>query len=305
MSLVTATQGRYRGRFAPSPTGPLHLGSLVAAVGSYLQARRSGGEWFLRIEDLDQERNQPGAADAILHCLEQHGLYWDGAITYQHRRLDSYQHALTELTQLGQVFYCSCSRKELNQQGARIYPGTCRHRITSAPGIPLALRLRVGTPVIAFRDAIQGDYRQSLASEVGDFVIRRADGFIAYQLAVVVDDAAQGITEVVRGADLLENTPRQIYLQRLLGLPTPDYRHLPIVTDRYGEKLSKQTGAAALNLNAVVGNLWTALAILGQQPPSELVQAGLPELWQWALIAWDPKRIPRKCNEPPECRRDA
>lgn len=281
----------YKGRFAPSPTGPLHFGSLVAALGSFLDARTHPGQWLLRIEDLDPPREQSGASDAILHSLEAHGLHWDGAVLYQHDRLEAYEVAARKLQQAGWAFPCACSRHEIADSGLRglegpVYPGTCRNGPPT--GKPArALRLRVpDAAVFEFEDALQGTIRQDLAREIGDFVIRRADGHFAYQLAVVVDDAYQGITQVVRGADLLLSTPRQIYLQRRLELPTPFYMHLPVAVNATGEKLSKQTGALPLDDVKPTANLFRALRFLRQSPPRELQDAPTAELLCWAVGNW-------------------
>ncbi|CAG0907840.1 unnamed protein product, partial [Cyprideis torosa] len=222
-------QAVHRGRFAPSPTGPLHQGSLVAAVGSYLCAHKQGGSWLVRIEDLDPPREDPLAADTILRTLEKHALYWDEAVLRQSDRQFVYQETVDTLLQGGLAYYCQCSRKQLQSTAIQgpmgpIYPGTCRNKNLSTG----AVRLRTIHESIAFNDARIGHYTQRLATELGDFVIQRRDHWFAYQLAVVVDDAAQGITDIVRGEDLLDNTPRQIYLQHLLGLPTPQYLHLPL-----------------------------------------------------------------------------
>ena len=274
------------------------MGSLVAAMGSYLQARQAQGQWLLRFEDLDRERNQAGAVQEILRSLESHGFEWDGEVSYQQTRLAFYQHALAQLIQAKQIFYCACSRKTLSQQRIQtnnpLYPGTCRHRYKKDDSARYAIRLRVADVVISFEDAVYGLVSQNLAQDVGDFVIRRADGFFAYQLAVVVDDAEQGITQVVRGADLLDNTPRQIYLQRLLGLVTPNYLHLPIITNSRGEKLGKQTGAKALNLDTPAKNLLRALGLLGQQPPPALNSASVNEIWQWAIATWQPTQVTKQ-----------
>jgi len=292
----------YRGRFAPSPTGPLHFGSLVAAVGSYLEAKSRGGAWLVRMEDLDPPREQPGAADAILRTLEACGITWDGEIMYQSQRSAAYRAALAHLEAQGLVYVCGCSRREiadsgLSPDGALIYPGTCRTGL--APGkTPRATRIHVGDTVIEFEDAVQGKVRQDLAAEVGDFVLLRADGRYAYQLAVVVDDAEQGITDVVRGADLLDSTPRQIYLQRLLGLRIPCYLHLPAAVNAAGEKLSKQTRAAPVDKRDPVPALAQAMEFLGQAPPAQLCRAPLTEFWRWALAHWDAQRIPRRRNLP-------
>ncbi len=292
----------YRGRFAPSPTGPLHFGSLTAAVGSYLEAKSRGGAWLVRMEDLDRPREQPGAADAILRTLEACGMGWDGSILYQSRRGEAYGAALSRLEAQGLAYPCGCSRKEiadsgLGPDGALIYPGTCRTGL--APGkTPRATRVRVGDSVIEFEDALQGRFRQDLATEVGDFVLLRADGCYAYQLAVVIDDADQGITHVVRGADLLASTPRQIYLQRLLGLPTPHYLHLPAAVNAAGEKLSKQTRAAAVDARDPLPALVQVMEFLGQSPPAQLGRATLAEFWDWALAHWNAAHIPRRRSLP-------
>lgn len=293
---------RYRGRFAPSPSGPLHFGSLVAAVGSYLEAKSHGGTWLVRMDDLDPPRVQPGAADRILRTLEACGMHWDGDIVYQSRRSDAYRAALARLDAQGLLYACGCSRREiadstLAPDGALIYPGTCRNGL--APGkMPRATRLRVGQESIAFEDAVQGKICQDLAAVAGDFVLFRADGLFAYQLAVVVDDAEQGITDVVRGADLLDSTPRQIYLQRLLGLPTPRYLHLPAAVNSAGEKLSKQTRATPVNERDPVPVLAQVMDFLGQAPPAQLGRVPLDEFWRWALAHWDAKRIPRRRSQP-------
>jgi glutamyl-Q tRNA(Asp) synthetase len=286
----------YRGRFAPSPTGPLHFGSLVAAVGSYLEARVRGGSWLVRMEDLDKPREAPGAADAILRMLEAHGFEWNGEVVFQSRRHHAYREALAHLEQVGAAFPCACTRKEiadsaLGLEGDPIYPGTCRGGLPAGRS-GRALRVRADGEIVGFDDAIQGRIEQNPAREIGDFIVRRADGLYAYQLAVVVDDAAQGINNVVRGADLLASTPRQILLQRLLGNPAPGYMHLPVALSRRGEKLSKQTRAGPLAAADAGPQLSRALRFLGQQPPADL--GGVREVWDWALTRWNPDRIPRQ-----------
>ncbi len=296
MSHHNPSPAPYRGRFAPSPTGPLHFGSLVAAVGSYLQARASRGRWLVRMEDLDPPREMPGAADAILRTLERFALEWDEEVLYQSRRSEAYEVALARLDRLGMLYPCGCSRKEVATEGRRgeygvIYSGRCRGGL--APGKqPRALRVRVKDEPIEFIDRLRGGYGQNLAREVGDFVVRRADGFYAYQLAVVVDDGFQGITEVVRGADLLDNTPRQIHLQRLLGMPTPSYLHLPVALNRQGQKLSKQNRATAIDHQEPGPTLALALDFLGHPPPAELRKAPPRELLEWAVAGWSPARVP-------------
>ncbi len=292
----------YRGRFAPSPTGPLHFGSLIAAVGSYLEARRRGGEWLLRMEDLDEPREVPGAADAILQALEAYGFEWDGEVRFQSRRSAAYGEALERLERKGAVFPCACTRREISDSAPSlasetIYPGTCREGLP--PGRRArAVRMRVDDAVIAFDDALQGRVEQNLAREVGDFIVRRADGLFAYQLAVVVDDAEQSITDVVRGADLLASTPRQILLQRLLGYLTPRYMHLPVAVNRNGEKLGKQTLAAPLGITDAAVQLWRALRFLGQEPPADIAAGGIAEIWGWALANWSTESIPRRGSLP-------
>jgi glutamyl-Q tRNA(Asp) synthetase len=253
----------YRGRFAPSPTGPLHFGSLVAATGSYLDARSRGGEWLVRIDDLDSPRVIPGAADDILQTLEACGMEWDGPVVYQSARHDAYRHAVERLQQQGLVYPCSCSRREIADSAlpgleGYVYPGTCRSGLREGKRAR-AWRVRTERATAAFDDAVQGPVAQDLERDSGDFVVKRADGVYAYQLAAAVDDADQGITHVVRGADLLASTPRQIYLQRLLDLATPRYAHLPVAVNAQGEKLSKQTHAAPLNRTNVLPALAAAL----------------------------------------------
>jgi glutamyl-Q tRNA(Asp) synthetase len=292
----------YRGRFAPSPTGPLHLGSLVAALGSWLDARAAGGEWLLRIEDVDSGRCLPGAEAAILRTLEACGLFWDGPVMRQSERTAAYAAALEALRASGEVYPCACSRKEIEAltarraaDGARIYPGRCRDGLP--PGrAPRAWRLRVPATAVGFADRLLGECRQNLAAEVGDCVLWRADGPAAYQLAVVVDDAAQGITDVVRGADLFEATPRQIHLQGCLGVPTPRYAHLPLMANAGGEKLSKQTRAPAIVDARAAAALLRALEFLGHPPPPGLAGAPAGELLAWAVDAWALARVPARAS---------
>ena len=290
----------YRGRFAPSPTGPLHFGSLVAALGSYLDARANEGVWLLRMEDVDTSRNVPGAADDILRTLLAFGFEWDGSVVYQTCRLDAYAAALEQLKQAGLAYGCACSRKEIADSathaaidGGLAYPGNCRHGL--APGrTARAWRLRVDDRELAFDDRLQGRVAQHLERDVGDFVLRRADGLFAYQLAVVVDDALQDITHVVRGADLLASTPRQIWLQHCLGYRQPDYAHLPVAANSAGEKLSKQTLAQPLTVARASAELVAALRFLGQGVPEELGRAGVAEVWAWARENWSFAAVPRQ-----------
>lgn len=281
----------YIGRFAPSPTGPLHFGSLLAAVASWVDARAASGQWLLRIEDVDTTRIQPGAIDHFFRALEHFGLNWDGEVVYQSRRTELYQHALSQLQQQHDIFWCNCTRSELARLGSAVYPGTCRTHLQSRP--QAAARLRVPEPChISFHDVVFGDLSEELAQTVGDFVLFRRDGLFAYQLAVVVDDALQGVTHIVRGADLLDNTARQIYLQQRLQLPTPAYCHLPLVTNPLGEKLSKQSGATALPFEQPGPYLWRVLALLGQQPPNELQFEDKGVVLAWAVRHWRLAAIP-------------
>lgn len=282
----------YCGRFAPSPTGPLHFGSLVAALGSYLDARANGGRWLLRMEDLDPPREQAGAADDILRSLETCGLHWDDRVLYQSRRATDYAAALDALQTRDLAYPCSCSRREITDSALTgieglVYPGTCRHGLATGR-TARAMRARTTPRPITFTDRLQGDRQQNLEQAVGDFVLKRADGYWAYQLAVVVDDAAQGVTHVVRGADLLLSTPRQIHLQNLLSLPHLVYMHLPIAVNAAGEKLSKQTHAAPLDPRQPGLALWSALAFLRQAPPPGLRGAAPAELLAWAVVHWSP-----------------
>ena len=291
----------YVGRFAPSPTGPLHAGSLVAAVASFLDARAAGGRWLLRMEDLDRPRCEAGAADTILRQLEAYGLVWDGAVLVQSQRDDAYAAALDALKAQGAVYPCACTRSQLartqfnqaprNPEGEILYPGTCRNGLP-AGAVARAWRVKVPDVSTHFFDRIHGDLEQNLARDVGDFIVKRADGLFAYQLAVVVDDAFQGITHVVRGADLLWNTPRQIYLQTLLGLPTPVYAHVPLVTNAAGQKLSKQTRAPALPDSGRGAVMAEALAVLGHPPPAGLAGAEPGELLAWASAHWQIENVP-------------
>ena len=292
--------GIYRGRFAPSPTGPLHFGSLVAAVGSYLDARAHGGEWLVRMEDVDAPRNVPGAAEDILHTLELFGFAWDGPVLYQSARLEAYRSELERLCRSGLAYGCACSRKEIADSASRpaidgglVYPGTCRNGLP-ADRRARAWRLRVSTAPVGFDDRLQGHVEQQLERDVGDFVLLRADGLFAYQLAVTVDDEFQGITDIVRGSDLLASTPRQIWLQRCLGYATPRYAHLPVAANAAGEKLSKQTRAPALDKARTAAELVGALAFLGQVVPVELTRATVNDVWAWAVEHWSFDRVPRQ-----------
>lgn len=298
MSVAASTDRstRYRGRFAPSPSGPLHLGSLVAALGSWLIARQRGGDWLLRIEDIDPPREVPGAARQQIETLKAFGLQSDEPILWQGTRSDAYAQALDTLLAAGKAFVCRCSRSDLAAD-AGIHRG-CAH---SDPTRPPAIRLRVGDEVVGFEDTIQrqsnrGRFEQSTRDAIGDFVLRRADGLWAYQLAVVVDDAAQGISEVVRGADLLDSTPRQILLQRALGLPTPAYAHLPLAVDAEGRKLAKSSAALPVDAADPLPALRAAFALLGQDVDAVADAATPDALLRRAVEVFDFSRIPTRMD---------
>ena len=279
----------YVGRFAPSPTGALHFGSLVTAVASYLDAKGRGGQWLLRMDDLDTERTVEGAAEEILRDLELFGLEWDAPVTYQTQRSDLYRSAFERLKSAGLVYPCACSRRETVGR----YLGACSNGLKLGQSAR-SWRLRVPASTnISFEDRVQGFYSQNVQTEVGDFIVRRADGPFSYQLAVIIDDAAQGVTDVVRGADLLDNAPRQIYLQGCLGLRTPRYAHIPIASDKDGVKLSKSTGAAALDRAAPASELSRALVFLGHEPPTEKSGSSVRDLLTWALHSWSLSRVPQ------------
>ncbi len=288
----------YVGRFAPSPTGPLHFGSLLAAVASRLEARRRGGRWLLRIEDIDPPRERPGAARRIVEALERYGFEWDGPVLYQRHSETSHRAALQRLLAASLAYPCGCSRRDLLDAPAgplgRIYPGTCRKgkgkgKSSNAP--EFAVRVLTDNSQTGFVDRLQGAQSQRLESESGDFVVLRRDGLIAYQLAVVVDDYEQNVTDVVRGIDLMDSTPRQIWLQRLLGYPTPSYAHIPVATNAAGIKLSKNTGALAVPMEAVEPTLISALKALRQSPPDTLAKAGIGEIWEWSFAHWDLQKL--------------
>ena len=284
-----------RGRFAPSPSGPLHFGSLVAAIASWLDARHSGSEWLVRMEDVDETRTVPGAADAILRTLEAFGLRWDGEGVWQSRRKALYRDALKRLRAAGLAYRCRCSRKEIADSGLRgtegaVYPGTCR-ALALSRDVEGAERFQVPAGTVSFVDRVQGAMTQDVAREVGDFVLVRRDGLHAYQLAVVVDDAEQAITDVVRGADLLQSTPRQVLLQRALGFQTPRYLHFPVAADAKGEKLSKQALASAVDASRAAELIGACLDFLGQPRVSSRLPA---EMLAEAAAGWDSGRIPRE-----------
>lgn len=289
---------RYRGRFAPSPTGPLHLGSLVAATASYLQARANRGEWLLRIEDLDPPRETPGAADRIINSLAAHAFHWQGEVRWQSSRLNEYHAVAAQLLADGLAYRCICSREDVRRSApamgptGHIYPGTCRHQGHQATAqIPDALRLRTRNAVVQFDDVLQGRISSNVAEAIGDFIIRRKDGLIAYSLAVVIDDARQGITEIVRGCDLLDFTAAHIELQRVLALPTPTYMHVPVVINERSQKLGKRTGALAIDDRRPGENLCAALRLLRQNPPAELRNESADTIWAWATEHWQPEKL--------------
>lgn len=291
---MSASCSIYRGRFAPSPTGLLHAGSLTTAVGSFLEARSRGGQWLLRMEDLDPPREMPGAAANILRTLEAFGFEWDGEVVYQSQRHHLYRAALEQLITQGDAYGCACTRKEISAQGRRgvdgmVYPGTCRHGLAAGRS-PRAWRLRVPDAELGFDDRLQGHYAQQLQRDIGDFVLLRADGFWAYQLAVVVDDIQQQITDIVRGADLLVSTPRQLWLRQCLGGEAVSHCHLPLMVNAAGEKLSKQTLAPAISPALAAQELRLALHRLGHAAPAEAQT--LAELWQWAHANWALASVP-------------
>jgi glutamyl-Q tRNA(Asp) synthetase len=290
---------RMRGRFAPTPSGPLHLGSLVTAVASYLSVKSAGGLWLVRIEDVDAERTQPGMADEILRTLDAFGLYWDEDVVYQSHRLKLYRENIEVLKQKKQAYLCSCSRREIGEglrvsvDGGAVYPRYC----AVAPRFsekPCAVRLRTEGQTRAFDDRVFGVVSQNVGVDVGDFVIRRADGFFAYHFAVVVDDALQGITEVVRGSDLLLSTPRQLLLQDLLGHKHPSYAHVPLALNLNGEKLSKQTKAPAILSEKASSQLVFCLKFLGQEVPAGLEETRPQEVLNWGVQNWNWDLVPKK-----------
>lgn len=296
---------QYIGRFAPSPTGPLHFGSLVAAVASYCDAKANAGKWLVRMEDLDKPREIKGAADDILHTLEALGFEWESDVLYQSQRDEIYAEAFNKLQIQNLIYPCTCTRKEIADSSVArgidglIYPKTCLNNPALQANTHAAYRAMVLDENTTFVDAIQGKISQNLAKDVGDFILKRKDGLFAYQLAVVVDDAAQGVTHIVRGADLLDSTPRQIYLQQLLGFTVPHYAHMPVATNAIGEKLSKQTLAKPIIPSAAPTLLFEALEFLGQNPPQEIKNAApnnvaLGEIWRWAITNWRIANLPKQ-----------
>ncbi len=295
--LSISTKPAYVGRFAPSPTGPLHFGSLLTALASYLDAKANGGKWLVRMEDLDPPRAEAGAADAILQCLIDHGLEWDGEVFYQSADFNRYQQQLDALITANLAYACNCSRQRLQSLGG-IYDGHCRHSAVDLHQ-PHAWRLKLydlppsysSTATLSFSDLIQGLQTQNLRTQVGDQILKRRDGFYAYQLAVVVDDIAQGISHIIRGADLLEVTARQIFLFQLLGAKPPEFGHVPLAIQANGQKLSKQNHAPPLRATQAAKNLWQALEFLGQNPPADLARGNCQQLLSWAVEHWRRQQI--------------
>jgi len=283
----------YTGRFAPSPTGPLHLGSLVTALASFLDARKHQGLWLLRIDDLDTPRNVDGAAESIIHSLECFGLHWDLPIYYQSQSLQHYYSSIDKLLNEQHLYPCCCSRKELaetNLQNPQIYPGFCRNKAINQDK-PHALRLKTHDSILSFHDQLQGTVSQNLTQDPGDFIIKRKDRIIAYQFAVVIDDFHQNITHVVRGYDLLNSTPRQLFVQKLLGYSHPEYMHVPIIVNQQGEKLSKQTHAEGVDIKKPAETLFLLLTLLKQEPPDSLRKAKIADILDWAIAHWNPQKL--------------
>ncbi|RDH84771.1 MAG: tRNA glutamyl-Q(34) synthetase GluQRS [endosymbiont of Galathealinum brachiosum] len=299
---MTSTTNTYRGRFAPSPTGPLHKGSLVAAVASYLEAKKYNGQWLVRMEDVDELRNVKGAADSILRSIEAFGFEWDEDILYQTQRKEAYAEALQQLKEQNLIYPCTCSRKSLKAKAASgeitsgqlgvIYPGFCtNNNFSNFKTDEYAIRIKVLEQKICFDDELLGANSQNLKADSGDFIIRRRDALFAYQLAVVVDDAFQNITHVVRGVDLLDSTVRQLYLQQCLKYNQLQYAHLPLIVHANGDKLSKQTGAQSIGDKADIPLLVECLEFLGQNPPKELERDSLNNVWCWAMENWELNKI--------------
>lgn len=294
---------QYIGRFAPSPTGSLHFGSLIAATASYLCARQNEkGKWLLRIEDIDTQRSHQEHSNSIIKTLEIFGFKWDEEITYQSKRNEIYQHALDTLQLQSHTYPCSCTRKKLSKlslpgEYGYIYPGICRNGPDDTTSTNFSIRLKTNSDPVCFQDQYLDQFCQNIEHDIGDFTLKRADGIFAYQLAVVVDDHEQGITHVVRGADLFDNTPRQIYLQHLLSYNTPEYLHFPVATTADGKKLSKQNFSQAVSMNNKRSQLIQILAFLGQKTPNNDDFESLDDFWNWAVQNWDSSLIPRKMKK--------
>ena len=294
----TESESGYIGRFAPSPTGPLHFGSLLAALASFLDARANQGKWLIRIEDLDPPREPAGSAELILQQLQDFGMNWDDEVLYQSARLGIYEEIVDQLQDKGLAYPCDCTRPQIREMGL-VYNGSCRERSTP-PERPYALRLKTEALEIGFDDKIQGHFSQQLELDAGDFVIRRKDELYAYQLAVVVDDEFQNITHVVRGWDLLDSTPRQIYLQRVLNYQEMSYIHIPIIVDGKGQKLSKQTFAPSIETDRASEAIYKALIFLGQVPPVEIAIERPESQLQWAIANWDSQAVAKVSSLPLE-----
>lgn len=294
----------YRGRFAPSPTGPLHFGSLIAATGSYLQAKHQNGLWLLRIDDIDPPREEKGAADNILQTLEDFGFEWDENVLYQSSRRQRYQEAVDSICESGLAYPCSCSRTHIlkntpNNHGKLVYPGFCRNgplinNENSKEAVEYSFRIRCDSEPVQFTDSIQGKQVTDLSKHCGDFILKRRDHYFSYQLASGIDDAEQGITEVVRGSDLLTCTANQLYIQKALNLSNPQYCHLPIAVNPKGQKLSKQTHATPIKANEAIVLLHKTLKFLGQMPPIELIDGSQEDIWNWAKTHWRLDLVPTK-----------
>lgn len=280
----------YIGRFAPTPSGSLHMGSLLAALASFLEAKAAAGKWLVRIEDIDPPREIPGAASHILRTLEAYGFEWDGEVLYQSTRLDYYESVVERLFNQGLAYACTCSRKQL--EAYEVYPAFCRDALRAKQDA--AIRIRVPALIYQFEDGVQGLFKQDIGQSVGDFIIKRRDGFFAYQLAVVLDDAMQGVSHVVRGADLLDSTPRQLYLQELLGVSPPHYVHIPILVNKAGHKLSKSQLSPELSVADTTGLLLQALTLLGQPTDGALIKATPKDVLDYAVAYWDVGLIPRQ-----------
>jgi glutamyl-Q tRNA(Asp) synthetase len=294
----TESESGYIGRFAPSPTGPLHFGSLLAALASFLDARANQGKWLMRIEDLDPPREPAGSAELILQQLQDFGMNWDDEVLYQSTRLGAYEEVMGQLQDKGLAYPCDCTRPQIREMGL-VYNGSCRERSTP-PERPYALRLKTEALEIGFDDKIQGHFSQQLELDAGDFVIRRKDELYAYQLAVVVDDEFQNITHVVRGWDLLDSTPRQIYLQRVLNYQEMSYIHIPIIVDEKGQKLSKQAFAPSIETDRASEAIYKALVFLGQVPPAEIATERPESQLQWAIANWDSQAVAKVSSLPLE-----
>ncbi|THB63941.1 MAG: tRNA glutamyl-Q(34) synthetase GluQRS [Gammaproteobacteria bacterium] len=287
---------KYRGRFAPSPTGELHFGSMIAAVASYSDARKNGGEWLLRIEDIDPQREQPGAKESIVKTLERYGFEWDGSVQYQSSVLEHINYVIDDLKNKGFAYDCGCSRKDISAispartEAGFIYPGTCRNGLAQGKSAR-SVRLKTEAQDYLINDLIQKQTTQNIAEISGDYIIRRVDGLPAYNIAVVADDIDSGITHVVRGYDLFFCTAMQIRLYELLGSEIPLFAHFPLATHENGDKLSKQTHAPPVSLDNIVETIYNSLIFLGQNPPEEVKRGSVAEIWQWAFEYWDISKV--------------